>query len=212
MDHLLQRNKIWAKETAKIHPDLFPTNRESQQPKILWIGCSDSRVPETTMMDLLPGDVFVHRNIANVVSNGDMSIMSVIQFAVDVLNVEHVIVCGHYGCGGCRASLSDKSLGLIDNWLRFLRDVRAVNSDILEAIEDEDKRNDKFVELNVVAQVQSLSRVKYIAKARRMRGLQIHGWVYDVASGLLNKVHVEEDPKAYYYLAGKPGAYQDTED
>ncbi|ORY83246.1 carbonic anhydrase [Protomyces lactucae-debilis] len=202
IEDLMDRNKAWSERVKKEAPDFFPSLSSSQAPKILWIGCSDSRVPETTVLDLLPGEVFVHRNIANVVANGDMSMLCVVQFAVEVLQVQHIIVCGHYGCGGVNAALGTNKLGLIDNWLRYVRDVRAANEKDLHAIEDKEERAARLVELNVLAQVRKLERINYVYEAEASRGLQVYGMVYDVASGLLKKLDKPEDEKKKCYLQG----------
>lgn len=200
IEDLLERNIGWSEKVATESPGFFPSLTHSQQPKILWIGCSDSRVPETTVMDLMPGEVFVHRNIANVIANGDMSMLSVVQFAVEVLQVRHVIICGHYGCGGVNAALTSKKLGLIDNWLRHIRDVRATHKEELAAIEDETDRAARLVELNVLAQVQTLERITYVADAKVERGLEVHPMVYDVASGRLKLLPKPEDKEIECYV------------
>lgn len=200
VDDLLARNKAWSDKVAHDTPGFFPSLTHTQQPKILWIGCSDSRVPETTVMDLMPGEVFVHRNIANVVANGDMSMLSVVQFAVEVLEVRHVIICGHYGCGGVNAALSSKKLGLIDNWLRYVRHVRAEHIEELEALTDDSARAARLVELNVLAQIHEIERITYVAEAMESRGLQVHAMVYDVSSGRLHKLEKLEDKKKVAFV------------
>lgn len=202
IEDLLERNKSWAERVATDTPGFFPSLTHSQQPKILWIGCSDSRVPETTVMDLMPGEVFVHRNIANVIANGDMSMLSVVQFAVEVLQVRHVIISGHYGCGGVNAALTNKKLGLIDNWLRYVRDVRAEHTQELDAIEDDADRAARLVELNVLHQVKKIERINYVAEAVESRGLQVHGMVYDVATGRLKSLVKFEDKVKDCYKIG----------
>lgn len=203
VEDLLARNKTWAETVATETPGFFPSLTHSQSPKILWIGCSDSRVPETTVMDLMPGEVFVHRNIANVIANGDMSMLSVVQFAVEVLQVRHVIICGHYGCGGVNAALTSKKLGLIDNWLRYVRDVRANNAEELAAIEDEADRAARLVELNVLAQVKQIERITYVMEAQEQRGMQVHAMVYDVASGRLKNLQKAEDKLKGCFVQGE---------
>lgn len=200
VEELLARNIAWSEKVATDTPGFFPSLTHTQQPKILWIGCSDSRVPETTVMDLMPGEVFVHRNIANVIANGDMSMLSVVQFAVEVLQVRHVIVCGHYGCGGVAAALGDKKLGLIDNWLRHVRDVRADNVAELSSIEDDAERAARLVELNVLSQVTKLERITYILEAVESRDMKVHAMVYDVASGKLKLLEKPEDKTRACYV------------
>jgi len=195
---LLDRNRTWAERQERENPLLFPSLANSQHPQILWIGCSDSRVPETTVLDLLPGDLFVHRNIANVVSAGDLSVLSVVQFAVEVLQVNHIIVCGHYGCGGCIAALGNKKLGLIDNWLRHIRDVRASHAKELDSL-DGSARVSRLVELNVVEQVNSAKRIPTVQAAMEERGLQVHGWVYDVSNGRIKPLETGNDACACHY-------------
>jgi carbonic anhydrase len=212
---LLERNAVWAAKQAKENPEMIQSLSHSQSPKILWIGCSDSRVPETTILDLAPGDVFVHRNIANVVSATDMSVLSVIQFAVEVLKVNHVIVCGrilvmeltsgHTDCGGCKASLKANKLGLIDNWLRHIRDVRAQYADQLDALPVQEQTV-RLAELkysislhivndSVIQQVYSTMRVPTIQEAMATRGLQVHGWIYEVESGRVRELTTDKDSK-----------------
>lgn len=203
IDELLQRNAEWSQRVSTQIPELFPNLASKQQPKILWIGCSDSRVPETTIVDLLPGELFVLRNIANVIANGDMSMLSCVQFAVEVLQVKHIVVCGHYGCGGVQAALGSKRLGLIDNWLRHIRDVRAEHDKDLCAIEDDAERAAKLVELNVLAQAQNVSRITYVNDAIDKRGLQVHALVYDVATGRLKQLEKVEDSKKSIYVQGE---------
>lgn len=201
IETILKRNNEWAKRMSNNHPTLFPTNAQGQSPDILWIGCSDSRAGEACL-DVLPGEAFVHRNIANVVSYGDLSSSSVVQFAVNVLKVNHIIVCGHYDCGGIWTSLTTKKLGgPMDNWLRHLKDIKARNSKHLNQIDDMKEKCDKLVELNVVAQVHNLQRNDDVQKAIETSGLQVHGMVYDVASGLLKHLEVPEDlDKDEYYI------------
>ncbi|KAI5801702.1 carbonic anhydrase [Peziza echinospora] len=196
---LLQRNRSWAQRVTAIRPYLFPSLANSQNPQILWIGCSDSRVPETSVMDLLPGEVFVHRNIAGLLPANDLSSLSVIQYAVEVLEVKHIIVCGHYGCGGVMAAMQTKKLGLIDNWLKHIRDVRARNAAQLAAISDPEKKTNRLVELNVIAQVHNVKRHSNVIDAMLKRGLQVHGFVYDVSTGHMNLMEVPKDPDAEVY-------------
>lgn len=199
ISQLLARNNAWAARMNVARPSLFPTNGQGQSPQILWIGCSDSRVSEGCL-DLLPGEVFVHRNIANVMPNGDLNSLSVIQYAVEVLKVRHIVVCGHYDCGGVWASLTTKKLGLIDNWLKAIRDVKARNKLELDLIADPKEKANRLVELNVVAQVYNIRRNDLVTDAMAAGDLEVHGLVYDVKSGLLKELDVpeDEDHKEYY--------------
>jgi len=199
---LLERNRAWVARQAEQEPQLFPSIAKGQSPQILWIGCSDSRVPETTVLDLLPGDIFVHRNIANVVSATDMSVLSVVQFAVEVLGVKHIIVCGHYGCGGCAAALGSKKLGLIDNWLRPIRDVRAAHAQELDSLPDTAARMNRLAELNVIAQVDSVKRIPTVQEAMSQRGLEVHGWVFDVSNGLATPLDISSQGLDAAYQVG----------
>lgn len=201
IETLMKRNSEWAKRMATQNPTLFPTNAQGQSPQILWIGCSDSRAGDACL-DLLPGETFVHRNIANVVSYGDLSSSSVVQFAVNVLKVKHIIVCGHYDCGGIWTSLTTKKLGgPMDSWLRHLKDIKARNSSHLNKITDMKEKCDKLVELNVVAQVHNLQRNDDVLKAMQTSGLEVHGMVYDVATGLLKQLDIPEDQERdEYYI------------
>ncbi|KAF8430202.1 carbonic anhydrase [Tirmania nivea] len=196
---LLQRNRTWAQRISALQPSLFPSLANSQSPHTLWIGCSDSRVPETSVLDLLPGEVFVHRNIANVLPANDLSSLSVLQYAIEVLEVKHIIVCGHYGCGGILAAMGNTRMGLIDNWLKHIRDVRARHRRELEAIKDPVQRAKRLVELNVVAQVHSVKRNSNVLEAMKKRGLQVHGFVYDVGTGHVNLMDIPKDPDAEVY-------------
>jgi carbonic anhydrase len=164
---------------------------EQQRPELLWIGCSDSRLPPDRIIGKQPGEVFVHRNVANVVVHTDMNCLSVLQYAVEVLRVRHVIVCGHYGCGGVRASLEARPLGLLDNWLRHLRDVQLLHRDELDAIADPELRADRLCELNVVAQVANVCRSSIVQEAWRCgHSLAVHGWIYSVSNGLLQDLDI----------------------
>lgn len=189
---LLENNKNWVAQTTKKEPLYFEDLAKGQNPPVLWIGCADSRVPANEITGTKPGEVFVHRNIANMVVHSDMNMLSVLDYAVNVLEVKHVIVCGHYGCGGVIAAMGNKQFGLIDNWLRHIKDVYRLHRDELDAIEDEKERVDRFVELNVVEQVYDLSKTSIIQNAWEKRdGLPlIHGWVYDIANGILKDLEV----------------------
>jgi carbonic anhydrase len=167
-------------------PEFFDRLAHQQSPRYLWIGCSDSRVPANEIVGLLPGDLFVHRNVANVVVHTDLNCLSVLQFAIDVLHVEHVIVCGHYGCGGVRAAYLQSSLGLIDNWLRHVQDVRERHSGVIRELSEEDVRINRLCELNVIEQVRHVCDTTIVRDAwRRNQPLVVHGWIYDIRDGLL---------------------------
>jgi carbonic anhydrase len=191
LEHLLEKNKVWADGIKATDPDFFNSLADQQSPRFLWIGCSDSRVPATQLVGLQPGDMFVHRNVANVVVHTDFNCLSVLQFAVDVLKVEHVIVCGHYGCGGIKAASQNLQLGLIDNWLRHVQDVMHNHEELLESITDETLRVDKLSELNVGAQVMSVCRTTIVQSAwSRGQQLAIHGWIYGIGDGLLRDLKI----------------------
>ena len=193
LDHLFVNNRNWSQRIKARDPKFFDTLAQQQSPKYLWIGCSDSRVPANEIVDLLPGELFVHRNVANVVVHTDLNCLSVLQYAVDVLSVEHVIVCGHYGCGGVRAALSGASLGLIDNWLRHVQDIRDRHTAEIDDAGDEPARVDRLCELNVVAQVRNVCQTTIVQDAwRRGQALTVHGWVYSLQDGLLRDLFVTE--------------------
>src|SRR3954462_8213375 len=186
LPEFLESNRAWARGMVERTPDFFERLRHQQSPKYLWIGCSDSRVPANQIVGLLPGELFVHRNVANVVAHSDLNCLSVLQYAVDVLKVEHVIVCGHYGCGGVRAAYCRSSLGLIDNWLRHVQDVRDRHEHVLAQIDDEDARIDRLCEFNVIAQVVHVCQTTIVQDAwARGQGLTVHGWIYRLNDGLL---------------------------
>eukprot|EP00136_Aspergillus_niger_P001338 XP_001390254.2 carbonic anhydrase [Aspergillus niger CBS 513.88] len=191
----LHQNKDWAAQIAKEDPSLFPTLAVGQHPEILWIGCSDSRCPETTLLGLKPGDVFVHRNIANVLHAGDLSSSAVIEYAVRYLQVKHVVLCGHTSCGGVAAALGNKQLGILDPWLLPLRQLRAKHLDLLNSL-PADEANLKLVELNVLEGVKLLKEKNVILEAVQDRGLQVHGLIYDVGSGVLRELDTDESEAA----------------
>ncbi|GKZ21934.1 hypothetical protein AbraIFM66951_007298 [Aspergillus brasiliensis] len=191
----LHQNKDWAAQISKEDPSLFPTLANGQQPEILWIGCSDSRCPETTLLGLKPGDVFVHRNIANVLHAGDLSSSAVIEYAVRYLRVNHVVLCGHTSCGGVAAALGNKQLGILDPWLLPLRQLRAKNLDLLNSL-PADQANLKLVELNVLEGVKLLKEKSVVLEAIQERGLQVHGLIYDVGSGVLRELDTDESEEA----------------
>ncbi|MDC0534511.1 carbonate dehydratase [Francisellaceae bacterium] len=188
---LLNSNKVWSENVQKYSPDFFDTLSKQQKPEYLWIGCSDSRVPANQVVGLVPGEIFVHRNIANVVVHTDLNCLSVIQYAVEYLGVKHIIVCGHYGCGGVEASMGDKDLGLIDNWLRHIKDVYRFNKEQLEEIKDQKKRFDKLCELNVIEQVANVSNTTTVKRAwKKGADLTVHGWIYGLKDGIVNDLEV----------------------
>jgi carbonic anhydrase len=192
LDRLLQNNRAWAADRIKRDPTFFTRLEKQQAPEFLWIGCSDSRVPANEIVGLDPGELFVHRNVANLVVHTDLNCLSVLQFAVDVLKVKHVIVCGHYGCGGIRASLEKDQHGLIDNWLRHVQDVARAHEAKLEAMPDLDARVDKLCELNVIDQVQNVARTTIVQDAwRRGHAVQLHGWVYGLRDGLISDLGIQ---------------------
>ena len=184
--NLFENNRAWAANVTADDPDFFTRLAEQQRPKYLWIGCSDSRVPANEIVGLPPGGVFVHRNIANVVVHTDLNCLSVIQFAVDVLHVEHIIVTGHYGCGGVLAALDGGNHGLIDNWLRHIQDVAESHEDELAAFRPGRDRANRMCELNVLAQVHNVARTTVVRDAwERGQAVAVHGWIYDLADGHL---------------------------
>lgn len=195
LEHILKRNQQWAAAITDKNPAFFADLCNQQSPEYLWIGCSDSRVPANQIIDLPPGEVFVHRNIANVVVHTDLNCLSVIQYAVEVLKVKHIIVCGHYGCGGIKAAMEDKQLGLIDNWLRHIRDVRRFHASKLERL-DGDEEFDALCELNVVEQVSNVSNTTIVQNAwGRGDELFIHGWIYNIKNGLLRDIGTRAPPQ-----------------
>ena len=188
---MLENNKKWVTSKLEKDPDYFLKLSKGQQPPVLWIGCSDSRVPANEIIGAEPGEVFVHRNIANMVVHSDMNLLSVLDYAVNVLKVKHVIVCGHYGCGGVQAAMTNKHIGLIDNWIRHIKDVYRFHSSELNSIVDETDRFNRFVELNVVEQVLDLAKTSIVQGAwEKNQDLHVHGWVYDVADGLIKDLGI----------------------
>jgi carbonic anhydrase len=183
---IFEYNKKWAAERAASDTDFFENLAKEQHPEFLYIGCSDSRVSPNEMTGLDLGEMFVHRNIANIVTNADMSILSVLQFSVEVLKVKHIVVCGHYGCGGVNAAMGKKSLGLMDNWLREIRDVYRIHSDELDEIQNEHNKFDRLVELNVIEQCMNVLKTNTLQKHYKEYGFPVvHGWVYDMKKGML---------------------------
>ena len=189
--NLLENNKKWVAKQLAIDPAYFDKLSNSQNPEYLWIGCSDSRVPANQITGTLPGDIFVHRNIANMVVHSDMNMLSVLSYAVEVLKVKHIIVCGHYGCGGVQAAMENKQFGLIDNWLRHIKDVYRYHHKELDAIEDETLRARRFVEVNVMEQVHDLGKTSIVQNAwKNKQPLHVHGWVYDIHDGIIKDLDV----------------------
>ncbi len=191
LTELFENNRAWAAEMTRQDPEFFSRLARQQSPQFLWIGCSDSRVPANQIVGLLPGEMFVHRNVANVVVHTDLNCLSAIQFAVEVLRVRHIIVCGHYGCGGVLAALRNEKHGLVDNWLRHVQDVRRNHRAQIDALENETDRHRRLCELNVIAQVANVSQTTVVRDAwERGQSLAIHGWVYDIQDGLLRDLGV----------------------
>jgi len=188
---LIDNNRNWVKQKLSQDPDFFKKLAQGQQPPVLWIGCADSRVPANEIIGAQPGEVFVHRNIANMVVPTDLNMLSVLDYAVNVLKVTHVIVCGHYGCGGVKAAMTNDSYGIIDNWIRHIKDVYRFHQDELERIQDEEERFNRFVELNVREQVYDLAKTAIVQKAwKNGQKLHVHGWVYGVGSGIIKDLEV----------------------
>jgi carbonic anhydrase len=191
LEHLLDENKNWAKRIKESDPNFFEKLSEMQAPEYLWIGCSDSRITPSSSMGLSPGGMFVHRNVANLVNHTDMNCLSVMQYAVEALKVKHIIVCGHYGCGGVKAALDDTRLGLIDNWLRHIQDIMHKYHGWLEAISDYGARLDQLCEVNVIEQVVSVGETTIVQDAwERGQQLEVHGWIYTIADGIYRDLGV----------------------
>ncbi|TDP60906.1 carbonate dehydratase [Flavobacterium dankookense] len=202
---LLENNKKWVEDQLALDKDFFKDLAKGQNPQLLWIGCSDSRVPANEIVGGKPGDVFVHRNIANMVVHSDMNMLSVLDYAVNVLKVKHVIVCGHYGCGGVKAALGNSSIGIIDNWIRHIKDVYRLHKDELDNIPNEDDRFNTFVEINVKEQVFDLAKTSIVQNAwKNNQELFLHGWVYGLNSGYVTDLNVnissEKDLDDVYQL------------
>jgi len=191
LEECFDANREWSTRMRERDPEFFERLKHQQRPQILWIGCSDSRLPPDRIVQKQPGEVFVHRNVANVVVHTDMNCLSVLQYGIEVLGVRHIVVCGHYGCGGVLAALQSRPLGLIDNWLRHIRDVHALHRAELDSIGDADRRADRLCELNVAAQVANVCRTTIVQDAwRQGRPLTVHGWIYSVADGLLRDLDI----------------------
>ncbi|MBQ0724613.1 MAG: carbonate dehydratase [Cycloclasticus sp.] len=188
LEHLFKKNRAWAESINQQDPEFFTRLSKLQAPEYLWIGCSDSRVPSNELIDLAPGEVFVHRNIANMVVHTDLNCLSVIQYAVDVLKVKHIIVCGHYGCGGIKAALDGQDHGLIDNWLGHIKDVGRLNESALQGLNPSEKL-DRLCELNIIEQVANVCKSSIVKNAwQRGAELSVHGWIYNIENGILNDI------------------------
>lgn len=186
LKHLFENNARWAKEKLKSDPELFKRLAEKQMPKYLWIGCADSRIPANEVLGLEPGEVFVHRNVANVFPHADINSLSVLQYGIEHLGIEHVIVCGHYGCGGVQAALNKAQYGLVDNWIRYVRDVYSLEKEAIEALSDSQKKWDHLAELNVVHQAMNVCHTTVVQNAwAKGKNVVVHGWIYDISTGLL---------------------------
>jgi carbonic anhydrase len=189
--HLFENNRRWAAETTRLRPDFFETLSRQQNPEYLWIGCSDSRVPANEIVGLMPGELFVHRNVGNLVVHSDMNCLSVLQYAVDILQVKHIIVCGHYGCGGIRAALEEKGHGLIDNWLRHIRDIQGRKLLELAALADGEEKVNRLCELNAVEQTVNVGNTTIVQDAwARGQAVTVHGWIYGLEDGLARDLGV----------------------
>ena len=202
VDHLFSKNAAWVERTTQKDPEFFHRLVRLQEPEFLWIGCSDSRVPANDIVDLAPGELFVHRNIANLVVHTDINMLSVLQYAVEVLKVPHVIVCGHYGCGGVAAALTKKHLGIINKWLRNIKDVYRLHEGELKLLETKEDIQRRMVELNVVEQVNNICETSIIQRSwQEGSGPQVHGWVYDIADGRIKDLGVNyQSPEALHHL------------
>ena len=191
LPQLFENNRNWAAQIVRADPTFFQNLARQQSPEFLWIGCSDSRVPANQIVGLQPGEMFVHRNVANLVIHTDMNCLSVVQFAVEILKVKHIIVCGHYGCGGIRAAMENRPHGLIDNWLRHIRDIYRRRIEELTLIDDEERRIDRLCELNVLEQVANVGNMTAVREAwDKGQSLSIHGWIYSISNGLLKDLGV----------------------
>lgn len=191
LKEIFTKNKQWAEKVKLSDPDFFKNLSKQQNPEYLWIGCADSRVPASQIIGMLPGQVFVHRNIANIVAHTDLNCLSVIQYAVEVLNIKHIIVCGHYGCGGIKAALENKEHGLIDNWLRNIKDVQRFHKIELENIHNENEKINRLCELNVIEQVVNVCHTTVVQGAwRSNKELAVHGWIYGIEDGILKDLDI----------------------
>ena len=196
-DDLLENNKRWSESVTEQNPRFFSDLAGQQSPKYLWIGCSDSRVSANTIVGLAPGEIFVHRNVANLVNHTDMNCLSVIQFAVEILRVEHIIVCGHYGCGGIQTAMDPQRHGLIDNWLRHIQDTANLHSHLLNAIDDPNDKLERLCQLNVAEQVQNVGETTIVQDAwNRGQDLEVHGWIYSLQDGLIRDLDISISSEA----------------
>ena len=199
---LLENNRRWAERMTAREPQFFAELTAQQTPRYLWIGCSDSRVPANEIVGLRPGELFVHRNVANIVLQTDLNCLSVLQYALDVLRVDHVIVCGHYGCGGVRAVLAGDRLGLVDQWLHPIRDIREKHKDVLDALGDDAERSDRLCELNVIEQVRQVALTMALRDAwQRGQRVTVHGWIYGLGDGRIRDLEVSIDSSAGHTMA-----------
>ncbi len=191
LNKIFDNNKKWAEKIKKTDPEFFSKLSKQQNPEYLWIGCSDSRVPASEIVGMMPGEIFVHRNIANVVVHTDLNCLSVIQYAVDVLKVKHIIICGHYGCGGIKASLDNQEHGLIDNWLRNIKDIYRYHQEKIDALEDENEKVNLLCELNVIEQAANICHTTIVQSAWKSgQELAVHGWIYSIEDGILKDLNV----------------------
>lgn len=187
--HLFNNNARWAEDIKAENPEFFSTLSKQQAPEYLWIGCSDSRVPANEIVGLLPGELFVHRNVANIVIHTDLNCLSVMQFAVEYLKVKHIMVTGHYGCGGVKAAMENRQLGIVDYWVRNIRDIYFKNQDLMDLIDDETTRLNRLCELNVMEQVSHVAHTNIVQNAwKRGQELSIHGWIYGIHDGILRNL------------------------
>ncbi|MDH4120796.1 MAG: carbonate dehydratase [Deltaproteobacteria bacterium] len=194
LDHLFEKNRKWAANITAKDPLFFKTLSSQQSPQYLWIGCADSRVPANEIVDLMPGELFVHRNVANIVIPSDLNCLSVLQFGVEVLKVRHIIVCGHYGCGGVMRAMGNETLGLSDYWLRHIKDIYHLRRQEVHQAGGEEERVDKLCELNVMEQVQNVCRTNIVQGAwERGQEISVHGWIYGLKNGLLKNLNVSVD-------------------
>jgi carbonic anhydrase len=207
LKHLLDNNTHWSERMHEERPDFFQRLSKQQKPEYLWIGCADSRVPATEIVDLLPGEIFVHRNVANLVVHTDLNCLTVIHYAVEVLAVKHIIVCGHYGCGGVEAAMDNAQHGLVDNWLLHIKDIYNRNGPVLDAIEDPALRFKRLCELNVIEQAYNVCHTTIVQNAwRRAQALTVHGWIYGLSDGRLRDLGIcitnpSEVPEIYHKAA-----------
>lgn len=192
-EHVFKNNQAWAQKQLELDPEYFANLARTQQPEFLWIGCSDSRVHPNEITGMQPGDIFVHRNIANLVIHTDMNLLSVLQYSVEVLKVKHVVVCGHYECGGIKAAMSRNQYGLIDNWLRNIKDVHRLHWEELENIQGEQAKLNRMAELNVIEQVRNIRKTSVIQNAWKQNSAfpKLHGWIFDIHTGLIKDLSVE---------------------